>query len=161
VSQPINNREGKIHGFELAWTNFFGNTGFGFAGSFTKVSGDVNVDPYADPTVNIFALTGLGNSANATAIYDKNGISARLAYNWRDKYLAATNQGGNRNPLFVAPFGTLDVNISYDVNDTIAVTLEGINLTSESVKTYGRTERNLVLAQELKPRFLLGARYKF
>ncbi|MBW6525427.1 TonB-dependent receptor [Sphingomonas sp. RHCKR7] len=161
VSQPINNREGKIHGFELAWTNFFGNTGFGFAGSFTKVSGDVNVDPYADPTVNIFALTGLGNSANATAIYDKNGISARIAYNWRDKYLAATNQGGNRNPLFVAPFGTLDVNISYDVNDTIAVTLEGINLTSESVKTYGRTERNLVLAQELKPRFLLGARYKF
>ncbi|MGK6321977.1 TonB-dependent receptor [Sphingomonas sp. DT-51] len=161
VSQPINNREGKIHGFELAWTNFFGDTGFGFAGSFTKVSGDVNVDPYADPTVNIFALTGLGNSANATAIYDKNGISARLAYNWRDKYLAATNQGGNRNPLFVAPFGTLDVNISYDLNDTIAVTLEGINLTSESVKTYGRTERNLVLAQELKPRFLLGARYRF
>ncbi|WP_337587826.1 TonB-dependent receptor [Sphingomonas phyllosphaerae] len=161
VSQPINNREGKIHGFELAWTNFFGNTGFGFAGSFTKVSGDVNVDPYADPTVNIFALTGLGNSANATGIYEKNGISARIAYNWRDKYLAATNQGGNRNPLFVAPFGTLDVNISYDVNDQIAVTLEGINLTSESVKTYGRTERNLVFAQELKPRFLLGARYKF
>ncbi|GAA4215573.1 hypothetical protein GCM10022253_10410 [Sphingomonas endophytica] len=161
VSQPINNREGKIHGFELAWTNFFGNTGFGFAGSFTKVSGDVNVDPYADPTVNIFALTGLGNSANATGIYEKNGISARIAYNWRDKYLAATNQGGNRNPLFVAPFGTLDVNISYDVNDQIAVTLEGINLTSESVRTYGRTERNLVFAQELKPRFLLGARYKF
>ncbi|WP_394648777.1 TonB-dependent receptor [uncultured Sphingomonas sp.] len=161
ISQPINNREGKIHGFELAWTNFFGNTGFGFSGSFTKVSGDVNVDPFADPTVNIFALTGLGNSANATAIYDKNGISARVAYNWRDKYLAATNQGGNRNPLFVAPFGTLDVNISYDVNDQIAVTLEGINLTSESVRTYGRTERNLVFAQELKPRFLLGARYKF
>ncbi len=161
VSQPINNREGKIHGFELAWTNFFGNTGFGFAGSFTKVSGDVNVDPYADPTVNIFALTGLGNSANATGIYDKNGLSARVAYNWRDKYLVATNQGGNRNPLFVAPFGTLDVNISYDVNDHVAVTLEGINLTSESVKTYGRTERNLVLAQELKPRFLLGARYRF
>lgn len=161
VSQPINNREGKINGFELAWTNFFGDTGFGFAGSYTKVSGDVNVDPFADPTVNIFALTGLGDSANATGIYDKNGISARVAYNWRAKYLAATNQGGNRNPLFVAPFGTLDVNISYDVNDKIAVTLEGINLTSESVRTYGRTKRNLVLAQELKPRFLLGARYRF
>ena len=161
VSQPINNREGNIHGFELAWTNFFGDTGFGFAGSYTKVSGDVNVDPFADPTVNIFALTGLGDSANATAIYDKNGISARVAYNWRAKYLAATNQGGNRNPLFVAPFGTLDVNISYDLNDRIAVTLEGLNLTSESVRTYGRTKRNLVFAQELKPRFLLGARYRF
>ncbi|TCP35062.1 TonB-dependent receptor [Sphingomonas sp. BK235] len=161
VSQPINNREGRINGFELAWTNFFGDTGFGFAGSYTKVNGDVNVDPFADPTVNIFALTGLGDSANATGIYDKNGISARVAYNWRAKYLAATNQGADRNPLFVAPFGTLDVNISYDLNDSIAVTLEGINLTGESVRTYGRTKRNLVFAQELKPRFLLGARYRF
>ncbi|UUL81227.1 TonB-dependent receptor [Sphingomonas qomolangmaensis] len=161
VSQPINNREGKINGFEFALTHFFGDTGFGFAGSYTKVSGDVNVDPYADPLVNIFALTGLGDSANATAIYDKSGLSARVAYNWRASYLTATNQGGNRNPLFVAPFGTLDANISYDVNDNIALTLEGINLLSESVRTYGRTERNLVFAQELKPRILFGARYRF
>ena len=161
VAKPINNREGKIYGFEFALTHFFGDTGFGFAGSYTKVNGDVNVDPFADPTVNIFALTGLGDSANATAIYDKNGISARVAYNWRAKYLAATNQGNDRNPLFVAPFGTLDVNISYDVGEHMAVTLEGINLTSETVRTYGRTETNLVFAQELKPRFLLGARYRF
>ncbi|WP_081987882.1 TonB-dependent receptor [Sphingomonas sp. 37zxx] len=161
VSAPINNREGKLNGFEFAVTHFFGDTGFGVAGSYTKVNGDVRVDPFADPTVNIFALTGLGDSANLTGIYDRYGISARVAYNWRASYLTATNQGGNRNPLFTDAFGTLDVNISYDLNDTIAVTLEGINLTSEVVRTYGRTETNLVFAQELKPRFLLGARYRF
>jgi TonB-dependent receptor len=161
VSQPINNREGKIHGFEAAWTHFFGNSGLGFAASYTKVDGNVNVDPYADPNVNIFALTGLGDSANGTLIYDKNGISARASYNWRAKYLLNTNQGANRNPTFVAPFGTLDVNISYDISDRIAVSLEGINLTSESLKQYGRTKKNLVFAQELKPRFLVGARYRF
>ena len=100
ISGPVNNREGNIHGFEVAWTHFFGQTGFGFSASYTKVDGDVNVDPYADPNVNIFALTGLGDSANFTAIYDKGGLSARVAYNWRDKYLSGTNQGGNRNPLF-------------------------------------------------------------
>ncbi|WP_294395051.1 TonB-dependent receptor [uncultured Sphingomonas sp.] len=161
VKQPLNNQDGKIHGFEFALTHFFGNTGFGFAGSYTKVSGNVNVDPYADPTVNIFALTGLGDSANATAIYDKNGLSARVSYNWRAKYLAATNQGANRNPLFVAPFGTLDANISYDVSENIAVSLEAINLTSEPVRQYARSKENLVFAQELKPRFLVGARYRF
>ena len=161
VSQPINNREGKIHGFEVAWTNFFANTGFGFALSYTKVSGNVNVDPYADPNINIFALTGLGDSANATAIYDKNGLSARVSYNWRAKYLAATNQGAGRNPLFTAAFGTLDANISYDINEKFAVSLEGINLTSESVRQYARSKENLVFAQELRPRILIGGRYRF
>ena len=161
ISGPVNNKEGNIHGFEVAWTNFFGQTGFGFAVSYTKVSGDVNVDPYADPNVNIFALSGLGDSANLTAIYDKGGISARVSYNWRDKYLAATNQGGNRNPLFTAAFGTLDGSISYDFAQNFSVSLEAVNLTSEPFRQYARTETNLVYVQELKPRFYLGARYRF
>ncbi|MEN2785375.1 TonB-dependent receptor [Sphingomonas qilianensis] len=161
ISEPINNREANIHGFEIAWTNFFGQSGFGFAASYTKVSGDVNVDPYASPNVNIFALTGLGDSANLTGIYEKNGLSARVSYNWRDKYLAATNQGDNRNPLFTAAFGTLDASISYDVTQNMSVSLEAVNLTSEAFRQYARTETNLVFVQELKPRFYLGARYRF
>ena len=161
VSQPINNRDGHIYGFEIAGQHFFGNTGIGVAGSYTKVYGDVNADIAADPSVNVFALTGLGDSANASLIYDKNGLSARVTYNWRDKFLAATNQGANRNPLFVAPFGTLDFNISYDISDRIALSIEGVNLTSEPLEQYARDRTNLVFAQELKPRFLLGARYRF
>ncbi|WP_029936185.1 TonB-dependent receptor [Sphingomonas sp. UNC305MFCol5.2] len=161
ISGPVNNREGNIHGFEVAWTHFFGQTGFGFSASYTKVDGDVNVDPYADPNVNIFALTGLGDSANFTAIYDKGGLSARVAYNWRDKYLSGTNQGGNRNPLFTDTFGTLDANISYDITQNFSVSLEAVNLTSEPFRQYARTETNLVYVQELKPRFYLGGRFRF
>ncbi|MGK6357129.1 TonB-dependent receptor [Sphingomonas sp. DT-207] len=161
ITSPVNNREGNIHGFEFAWTHFFGETGFGFSASYTMVSGDVNVDPYADPNVNVFALTGLGDSANLTAIYDKGGLSARVSYNWRDKYLSAVNQGGNRNPLFTDSFGTLDANISYDITPEFAVSFEAVNLTSEPFRQYARTETNLVYVQELKPRFWLGARYRF
>ena len=161
ISEPVNNREGNIHGFEIAWTNFFGRSGFGFSVSYTKVDGDVNVDPYADPNVNIFALTGLGDSANLTGIYEKNGLSARVSYNWRDKFLSATNQGGNRNPLFTDSFGTLDANISLDVTRNIAISFEAVNLTSESFRQYARTEKNLVFVQELKPRFWAGARFRF
>jgi TonB-dependent receptor len=161
VSQPINNRDGHIYGFEIAGQHFFGDTGIGVAASYTKVDGNVNVDILANPNLNVFALTGLGDSANATLIYDKYGISARLAYNWRAKYLVATNQGAGRNPLFAAPFGTLDMNVSYNISDRFAVSIEGINLTSESVRQYGRDKTALVFAQELKPRFLVGGRYRF
>jgi TonB-dependent receptor len=161
ISEPVNNREGNIYGFEFAWTNFFGDSGFGFSVSYTKVNGDVNVDPYANPNVNIFALTGLGDSANLTGIYENYGISARVSYNWRDKFLAATNQGGNRNPLFTDAFGTLDASISYDISEAFTVSFEAVNLTSEPFRQYARTETNLVFVQELKPRFYLGARFRF
>jgi len=161
VAEPINNREGNIHGFELSGQYFLGNTGFGIAGSFTKVDGDVNIDVGADPTTNQFALVGLSDSFNVTLIFEKYGISARLAYNWRDKYLAAINRGASRNPVFFAPFGTLDLSLSYDITSQFAISLDALNLTSEPIRTYGRDTTNLWFAQELHPRFFLGARFRF
>lgn len=162
VSQPVNNEEANINGFEFAGQYFFGDTGLGIAGSYTIVNGDVDIDVGANPAIDQFALLGLSNSGNVTLIYENFGVSARLAYNWRDEYLSETNRGGNdRNPVFTEAFGTLDMNISYDVTDTVAISFEGINLTSESVKTHGRDETNLWFAQELKPRYLLGARMRF
>lgn len=161
VSTPINNRQGNIHGFEIQGQHFFGESGFGISGSFTKVSGDVGIDVGADPSQNVFALVGLSDSFNVTGIFEKYGLSARVSYNWRDKYLAATNRSGNRNPVFYAPFGTLDANLSYDVTENIAVSLEAINILSEPVRTYARDTKQLYFAQELKPRILLGARYRF
>ncbi len=161
VAQPINNKTGKIHGFEIAAQHFFGDTGFGVAGAYTLVSGDIGFDIASDPGQDQFALLGLSDTANATLIYDKHGLSARLAYNWRDKFLQATNRGGSRNPVFVAPFGQLDFNVSYDVTEKLAISLEGINLTNENLRTYARDEHELWYAQELDRRFLLGARYKF
>ncbi len=161
VATPINNRSGNINGFEIQGQHFFGDTGFGISGSFTKVNGDVDVDVGADPSQNVFALVGLSDSFNITGIYDKYGLSARVAYNWRDKFLSGTNRGASRNPTFVDSFGTVDVNISYDVTQNIAVSLEAINVLSEPVRTYARDENQLWFAQELKPRILLGARYRF
>jgi TonB-dependent receptor len=162
VTQPINNRDARIYGIEIAAQHFFGDTGFGVAGSLTTVDGDVEIDVGADPSVDQFALVGLSNTYNVTAIYEKYGVSARLTYNWRDKYLAQTNRGqGARNPVFYEPFGQLDLNVSYDLTDNILLTFEGLNLLEEGVRTYGRDETNLFFAQELDARYLIGARYKF
>ena len=163
ISSPINNRDAEIYGGEFAGQYFFGETGIGVAASYTLVRGNVGIDVLAAPTVDQFALLGLSDTANASLIYDKNGISARLTYNWRDKFLSETGRGGttDRNPVFFAPYTTVDLNVSWDISQKIAISLEGINLTSESVRSYGRSKNQTFFAQENKPRILVGARYRF
>jgi TonB-dependent receptor len=161
LSAPINNKDAEIYGVELAAQYFFGRSGIGVSGSFTYVKGNVGFNNGGSPSIDQFALTGLSNTANATLIYDKNGISARLSYNWRDKFLSALNRDSYKNPVYTAPYGQLDMNVSYDINKNIAVSIEGINLTNESLRTYGRSESNVWFAQELQRRFLFGARYRF
>jgi TonB-dependent receptor len=161
VATPVNNRTANIHGFELQGQHFFGNTGFGIAGSLTKVFGDVKFDRGSDPGTNVFALLGLSDSFNVTGIFEKYGISARVSYNWRGKFLQALNRGGSRNPVYFAPFGTLDASLTYNITPNAQITLEAQNLTSEPIRSYARSTRELWFAQELHPRFWLGARYKF
>jgi TonB-dependent receptor len=161
VIQPINNRSEHIYGFEISGQYFLGETGLGVAASYTKVNSSAKVDNGSSPNANQFALLGLSDTYNATLIYDKYGISGRLAYTWRGKTIAEINRGPGRSPSYVEPFGTLDLNISYDISDNLAVSFEGINLLGEDVRTYGRSVRQLNFYQQLEPRFLLGARYKF
>ncbi len=165
VDQPVNNRSEHVYGFELAGQYFLGDTGVGVAGSFTKVYSGAKIDnglnPSSPDAANQFALLGLSDTYNVSLIYDKYGISGRLAYNWRGTTLAEINRGPGVSASYVEPFATLDLNLSYDISDKFAVSFEGINLLSENLRTYGRTERQLNFYQELKPRYMLGARYKF
>ncbi|QXQ08333.1 TonB-dependent receptor [Sphingosinicellaceae bacterium] len=161
VNTPINNKDAEIYGLEIAGQYFFGNSGIGVAAAYTLVRGNIGIDVAADPSVDQFALLGLSDTINATLIYDKNGVSARLSCNWRNKFLSALNRDADHNPEFTAPYGQLDLNISYDITPQIAVSFEAINLNKEGVKTYGRSTNQIWLVQEGQRRFLAGARYRF
>lgn len=161
IAQPINTRQAKIWGFELAGAHFFGDTGFGVAAAYTFVDGDIGFDIGADPGEDQFALLGLSDTANVTLIYEKYGVSARVAWNWRDKFLAQTNRGGDRNPVFVEAFDQVDLNVSYDITEDLAVSFEAINIFKERLRTHGRDKNQLWMVQELDTRYLLGARYRF
>ena len=161
VNTPINNKDAEIYGFEVAGQYFLGDTGLGIAASYTLVRGDVGIDVAANPNVDQFALVGLSDTANATLIFDKYGISARLAYNYRAKFLSQTNRDSYHNPVFTAPYSQVDLNVSYDITPQIAVTFEGINLFEEGIRTYGRDKINTWFEQEGSARYLIGARYRF
>ena len=161
VNTPVNNKEAKIHGFELGGQYFFGESGFGVLANYTIVRGDVGYDVTSDPNVNQFALLGLSDSANAVLMFEKFGLSARLAYNWRDEFLQTVNQGNFRNPIYVEPYDQIDLSVGYDINDHFAVSFEAINLTGEDVRWHGRSSAQLWRLEDQGARYGLGARYKF
>jgi TonB-dependent receptor len=161
VSTPVNNKEAKIHGFEFGGQYFFGESGFGVLANYTIVDGDIGYDVTSDPNTNQFALTGLSDSANAVFMYEKFGISARLAYNWRDQFLQSVNQGGWRNPIFVEAYDQIDLSVGYDINEHFAISFEAINLAGEDVRWHGRSEKQLWRLEDQGSRYALGARYKF
>jgi TonB-dependent receptor len=161
VNTPVNNQTAKIHGFEFGGQYFFGDSGFGILANYTIVEGDIGFNVDADPSQNQFALTGLSDSANAVLMFEKFGLSARLAYNWRDEFLSQINQGGWRNPYFVEAYDQIDLSVGYDINDNFAVSFEAINLTGEDVRWHGRSELQLWRLEDQGARYAVGARYKF
>ena len=161
VNQSINQETAKIDGWEIGGQYFFGDSGFGLLANYTMVNGDVGFDVTAPTTQNQFALLGLSDTANAVLMFEKYGLSARLAWNWRDEFLSAANQGGSRNPRFTEAYQQFDLSVGYDFNDHLSVTFEAINLTGEDIRIHGRSELQLFRLEDQFARYAIGARYKF
>ena len=161
LEQPVNNHTANINGFEFQVQHFFGDTGFGIAASATTVDGDVKLDNGAAPGVSQFALVGLSNTYNITGIYEKHGISARLVYNWRDKYLDATNIDASDSGEYTAAFGQLDGSISYQLTPKATLSFEALNINKAHVVQYLRVPTDIDFYQELDTRYEMGLRYKF
>jgi TonB-dependent receptor len=73
VSQRVNGPDATVNGWEIAWQHVFGDTGFGFNANATFVDTDKPYDR-TDISQSGFAVTGLADSANLVAFYDKHGL---------------------------------------------------------------------------------------
>ncbi|MFT5711006.1 MAG: TonB-dependent receptor [Halioglobus sp.] len=163
---PVNAETATIDGWELAFQHMFGESGFGLIANYTFVDGDIEYDNNntnkGENVENQFALLGLSDSANFIGFYDKNGFQARIAYNWRDDFLAATVDGnGERNPIYTQDYAQWDINVSYEVSDSFSVFAEGINITEENFRQYGRDENMVILAIDQGARYAIGVRYVY
>ncbi|MBO7921364.1 TonB-dependent receptor [Alteromonas sp. K632G] len=159
-SKPVNNKNANIYGFELAAQHFFGDTGFGIQANYTTVTGDIGFDNNANPSITQFALVGLSDTANLIFMYEMDALQARIAYNWRDKFLDTTSQYVNE-PGYTEAYSQIDFSMSYEVSEALTVSFEGINITDENIRRHGRTSAMLWQLDELGARYALGARYTF
>ncbi len=159
LSRPVNNRSDKLDGWEFNIQHVFGQSGFGVSANYTKVNSGLT---YNDGLLGTqFAMTGLSDSANVVAFYDKGPWQVRAAYNWRDEFLSALSDGKGSNPLYVEAYGQLDLNVSYQVSDHLTLSVEGINVTDETTRVHGRNSRQLYTVEDFGPRYMFGLRYKF
>lgn len=150
ISSPVNASNGKISGLELGAIYFPKGLpglldGLGFQGSVTRLTSSQNV-PTADSAGNIvsqleapfFGVSKL--SWNATLAYEKGPIGARLSYVRRAAFLAANEAALFANPIGIwrQPEKSVDLQLSYNINDRMSVDFSGVNLTNEMQQQYYR-----------------------
>ena len=162
LNQPINQKTAAVDGFEVNLQHAFGDSGFGVVVNATFVDADVAYDK-SNSLENQFALTGLSDSANFIGFYDGEKLQVRVAYNWRDDFLAGIGQaeGTRTNPQFVEAYGQLDLGVTYLLNDNATFYFSGLNLTNETTHVYSLTKRQVLQAVQTGPRFDVGFRYTF
>lgn len=163
LNVPVNgDQEYVIDGLEFNIQHVFGESGFGGIFNYTMVDTDLEYD--INSLSDTEALVGLSDTSNLVLFYDKNGLEARVAYNWRDQFLNERRVNGDLTaPIFTDAYSQIDVNISYQVPSVegLSVFVEGINITDEYITEFGRDERLIYEIIQSGARYNVGVRYSF
>ncbi len=152
---PENGESATVDGWEFAFQHTF-DSGFGLIANATIVDSDAELDN-ADIT-QVFAVTGLSDSLNMVAFYEKDAFQARIAYNWRDTFLQSLSQGGGDGVTYVEDYYQWDASASYDITEQVTVFVEGINLTEEYTHSRGRFSNQLLDIVDSGRRISIGVR---
>lgn len=160
VAATRNGGKAKMNGLEVAYQQFFDKLpapfdGLGVQATYTYIDASgvpnnqiaiedeeyvQNQDPSTDTGIrvdlDVVPLEGQSKETyNLVGMYEKDEWSARLAYNWRSRYLLTTRDVISKAPLWNEDRGQLDGSIFYKINDNITVGIQGTNLTNTQTKT--------------------------
>lgn len=158
ITSYSNQKKASLNGLEFNVQHMF-NNGFGVSANYTYVHSGLRYDNKS--VGEQFALVGLSNSYNVVGIYENDRVSARLAWNWRGEFLSSTFDAAGPNPIYVEPYGQLDLSLGYNINQMLSVQFEGINLTNEITRSHGRAKEMAEYVTQTGPRYMLGLRMKF
>ena len=194
---PVNSGAGSIRGFELQLTTFFDFGGlpdwmsnFGLQANVTHI--DARADfTYSGPVRNCGNIcevvatqtNPVGNtvdrnlldvsdwSYNLIGIYEQEGFSARLAYNWRSGYLDLFAARGDHLYIEEArPMGRLDFSTSLDILENLTIFGDATNILKTPFRsTLTRLDAPEGGTESVFPRFVrfnestisVGARFRF
>lgn len=144
VSQSYNVGHGIIKGFELGYQQYYDFLpgllkGLGLQANFTYVDSqgarNAAVNPYdATAVSNVLIagdqpLEGLSKTSyNIAVLYDQGPISARLAYNWRERYLLTTSAANINLPAYNDDYGQTDGSFMYTLSPKLKIGVQAANL---------------------------------
>ena len=134
--------------------------GFGVDANYTLSLGDAgqidlagNKMPFQDNSKH---------QVNAALWFEKYGLQARVAYNFRSKRLASSNYGGIQGlAQYQEPTNYLDASISYDITPHFSIYGQASNLTAETERYYLTWQDQVFNENIYERRFIAGVRAKF
>ncbi len=134
--------------------------GFGVDANYTLSLGDAgqvdlagNKMPFQDNSKH---------QVNAALWFEKYGLQARVAYNFRSKRLASSNYGGIPGlAQYQEPTSYLDASIAYDLTPHFSIYGQASNLTGETERYYLTWQDQVFNENIYERRFIAGVRAKF
>lgn len=176
VTRPINAGSAEIQGFEVGYSQFFDFLpapfdGLGMQANYTYIDSSTDIPNSIDPDTGALIAPmdtdgtliaenlpyeGLSENAyNLVGMYEKDRLSIRLAWSWRDEYLMSVGANGFNGdnggvdssagdsgdpifwklPVYSDDSGQLDGSVFFDINDNLSIGLEMNNITNEQTRT--------------------------
>lgn len=140
ITQSINAEKGNARGFELSGQTFFDMlpgiwANFGVSGSYTHVTTD-NPIMRDGKVVNVPQAFQSDDNYSLAAMYENDGLSARLVYTYRSDFILFGVADYPVNGRYVKGYGILDASVNYEINDTYALNFSASNLTDKAPSRY-------------------------
>jgi len=168
ISRPVNTSGGPLQGFELGVQQPLGVIanwldGFGVLLNYTYVDSKIDYIIGGDATDRVKGpLLGLSKYGyNTTLYYEKNRLSARVSGAYRSKYTRSIPGPSGQDIYGTESTFNVDASASYNVSDSLTLSLEGINLTDEASSLYSDSSRRWQDYYKTGREFMLGFRYTY
>lgn len=166
-----NRAGGSIQGYELAGLVYFdflpgvlSNTGI--QANYTFVTGQDDEAAISNNTLPLATTPSSGlegftpHSYNVIAFYEDESFSARISWNWRDRFLVRRSGGAGIAEHF-DDYGQLDLGFGYTVSENIKLTFDVSNVLDANTIKYADVRERVILNEYTGRRALLGVRATF
>lgn len=144
TTTPVNGPGGSTKGFEVGYQQAFDFLpgfldGLGVTANYTYAPSESGIFDYEGKELP--AEDNSEHTANFALWYEKDGLQARLASNYRsEQYLGRWTLNDQYLAEWQKPTLYIDASVSYDITDDITVMFQGTNLTEEVQTRYYQWE---------------------
>jgi iron complex outermembrane receptor protein len=145
---PVNS-SAEVKGFELAWQQPFGEN-WGIMANYSYSDGDTQDGaPMLGTSKNTWNLSGY---------FETDRFSARLAYNYRSSFYSGLDRA---TAFYQDDVQSLDGTIGYIISDHFTISLDGRNLTNETIEYYADSKERPRSIYKNGRQYYLNLRFNF
>jgi len=148
LTVPVNS-SADVKGFELAWQQPFGEN-WGILANYSYADGDTeDGTPMLGTSKNTYNLGGY---------FETDRFSARLAYNFRSNFYSGLDRA---TAFYQDDVQSVDGTLAYVFNDHFVLSLDGRNLTDETIKYYADSKERPRSIYRNGRQYYLNLRFNF